>query len=74
MKEVFSINERNKWKIYLFYILGNTTRFFIIGSECDAPTGDDKTLIMFTLDHRKPGGFYSFHFFFPTKIKLKIKN
>jgi chorismate mutase/prephenate dehydratase len=34
---------------------GNTTRFFVIGDECDAPTGDDKTLIMFTVDHRKPG-------------------
>lgn len=34
---------------------GNTTRFFVIGHECDNPSKDDKTLIMFTVDHRQPG-------------------
>ncbi|KAI8926784.1 Prephenate dehydratase-domain-containing protein [Entophlyctis helioformis] len=33
----------------------NTTRFFIIGHVMDAPTGRDRTLIQFTVDHRQPG-------------------
>ncbi|KAJ1959950.1 prephenate dehydratase [Dipsacomyces acuminosporus] len=33
----------------------NTTRFFVLGQSSDAPTGDDKTLLMFTVDHRQPG-------------------
>ncbi|KAI9591147.1 Prephenate dehydratase-domain-containing protein [Syncephalis fuscata] len=33
----------------------NITRFFIIGSESDKPTGKDKTLVKFTVDHRQPG-------------------
>ncbi len=32
----------------------NTTRFFIIGRHAPAPTGDDKTALMFTTAH-KPG-------------------
>jgi len=34
---------------------GNATRFFVVGLESDEPSDDDRTLIMFTLDHRKPG-------------------
>jgi len=30
----------------------NTTRFFVIGTQAPAPTGDDKTAIMFTTAHR----------------------
>ena len=30
----------------------NTTRFFIIGKQSAKPTGDDKTSIMFTTEHR----------------------
>ncbi|KAJ2592500.1 prephenate dehydratase [Coemansia sp. RSA 1285] len=33
----------------------NTTRFFVLGQSSDGPTGDDKTLLMFTVDHREPG-------------------
>ncbi|KAG0015079.1 hypothetical protein BGZ80_010063 [Entomortierella chlamydospora] len=33
----------------------NTTRFFIISDAWDAPTASDKTLLMFTVDHRLPG-------------------
>ncbi|KAF8925939.1 hypothetical protein BGZ58_000337 [Dissophora ornata] len=33
----------------------NTTRFFIISDAWDAPTVSDKTLLMFTVDHRLPG-------------------
>ncbi|KAG0268387.1 hypothetical protein DFQ27_006881 [Actinomortierella ambigua] len=33
----------------------NTTRFFIISDAWDAPTQSDKTLVMFTVDHRLPG-------------------
>ncbi|KAJ2665040.1 prephenate dehydratase [Coemansia sp. RSA 1199] len=33
----------------------NTTRFFVLGQSSDKPTGDDKTLLMFTVDHREPG-------------------
>jgi chorismate mutase/prephenate dehydratase len=32
----------------------NTTRFFILGKQSPRPTGDDKTSIMFTTEH-KPG-------------------
>jgi chorismate mutase/prephenate dehydratase len=32
----------------------NTTRFFIIGKQSPRPTGDDKTAILFTTEHR-PG-------------------
>src|SRR5690606_34611765 len=30
----------------------NTTRFFIIGREAAKPTGDDKTSLMFTTEHK----------------------
>jgi len=30
----------------------NTTRFFIIGKQASRPTGDDKTSIMFTTEHK----------------------
>ncbi|KAJ2727001.1 prephenate dehydratase [Coemansia sp. Benny D115] len=33
----------------------NTTRFFVLGQSSDNPTGDDKSLLMFTVDHREPG-------------------
>ncbi|KAJ2905271.1 prephenate dehydratase [Coemansia aciculifera] len=33
----------------------NTTRFFVLGQSSDLPTGDDKSLLMFTVDHRLPG-------------------
>ncbi|KAJ2161991.1 prephenate dehydratase [Coemansia sp. RSA 552] len=33
----------------------NTTRFFVLGQSSDKPTGDDKSLLMFTVDHREPG-------------------
>jgi len=33
----------------------NTTRFFIIGTKSDNRTGNDKSLIRFTVDHREPG-------------------
>ncbi|MEM6507810.1 MAG: prephenate dehydratase domain-containing protein, partial [Planctomycetota bacterium] len=32
----------------------NTTRFYVIGTQSTKPTGDDKTAIMFTTEH-KPG-------------------
>ncbi|CAI2180046.1 12747_t:CDS:10 [Funneliformis geosporum] len=32
----------------------NITRFFILGSSSDIPSDDDKTFILFTVDHRKP--------------------
>ncbi|KAI9475018.1 prephenate dehydratase [Coemansia sp. RSA 989] len=37
----------------------NTTRFFVLGQSSDNPTGDDKTLLMFTVDHREPGALCS---------------
>ncbi|KAJ1996231.1 prephenate dehydratase [Coemansia spiralis] len=37
----------------------NTTRFFVLGQSSDLPTGDDKTLLMFTVDHREPGALCS---------------
>ncbi len=30
----------------------NTTRFFVIGNQAGKPTGDDKTAIMFTTEHK----------------------
>lgn len=33
----------------------NTTRFFILGQEIEGKTGNDKSLVSFTLDHRQPG-------------------
>ncbi|KAI8613440.1 Prephenate dehydratase-domain-containing protein [Chytriomyces sp. MP71] len=33
----------------------NMTRFFILGDKCEAGTGNDKTLVYFTVDHRMPG-------------------
>ncbi|TPX64480.1 hypothetical protein SpCBS45565_g05877 [Spizellomyces sp. 'palustris'] len=33
----------------------NTTRFFIIGNASDNPSGNDRTLLFFTVDHRQPG-------------------
>ncbi|RKP22836.1 Prephenate dehydratase-domain-containing protein [Syncephalis pseudoplumigaleata] len=33
----------------------NVTRFFVIASESDKATGNDKTLLRFTVDHRQPG-------------------
>jgi len=33
----------------------NTTRFFIIGQSYEGPTGNDKTIFSFTVDHRQPG-------------------
>ncbi|KAG9290928.1 hypothetical protein G9A89_011078 [Geosiphon pyriformis] len=33
----------------------NVTRFFILATSSDAPTSDDKTFILFTVDHRQPG-------------------
>ncbi|KAK3811960.1 MAG: Prephenate dehydratase-domain-containing protein [Benniella sp.] len=33
----------------------NTTRFFIISDAWDGPSASDKTLLMFTVDHRLPG-------------------
>ncbi|KAJ3036832.1 prephenate dehydratase, partial [Rhizophlyctis rosea] len=33
----------------------NTTRFFILGSSSDKPSGGDLTLVLFTVDHRQPG-------------------
>ena len=33
----------------------NFTRFFVLGLSFDKPSGDDRTLLSFTLDHRKPG-------------------
>ncbi|SAL99188.1 hypothetical protein [Absidia glauca] len=35
--------------------VANTTRFLIIGTSSDAPTGNDHTLLRFTVDHRQPG-------------------
>jgi chorismate mutase/prephenate dehydratase len=35
--------------------VANTTRFLIIGPSSDAPTGNDHTLLRFTVDHRQPG-------------------
>lgn len=37
----------------------NTTRFFILGKEDSAPTGNDKTSIVFSVKH-KPGSLYEF--------------
>ena len=37
----------------------NTTRFFILGKEDAAPTGNDKTSIVFSVKH-KPGSLYEF--------------
>ncbi|KAJ1999183.1 prephenate dehydratase [Coemansia thaxteri] len=37
----------------------NTTRFFVLGQSSDTPTGDDKSLLMFTVDHRQPGALCS---------------
>ncbi|CAG8516750.1 5049_t:CDS:2 [Acaulospora morrowiae] len=34
---------------------GNKTRFFILGNSPSGSTGDDRTLLLFTVDHRKPG-------------------
>ncbi|KAL2913604.1 prephenate dehydratase [Polyrhizophydium stewartii] len=50
--DLFDINvvERN-----IEDMQNNTTRFFIIGKALDSPTGNDKTLLQFTVDHRKPG-------------------
>ncbi|MBI1371354.1 MAG: prephenate dehydratase [Phycisphaera sp.] len=36
----------------------NITRFFVIGHQSSAPTGDDKTAILFTTEH-KPGALAS---------------
>jgi len=36
-------------------IKDNTTRFFVIGQSYDGPTGHDKTVFSFTVDHRQPG-------------------
>jgi chorismate mutase/prephenate dehydratase len=36
----------------------NLTRFFVIGHQCTKPTGDDKTAILFTTEH-KPGALAS---------------
>ncbi|KAI8072548.1 Prephenate dehydratase-domain-containing protein [Gongronella butleri] len=33
----------------------NTTRFLILGSSSDKATGNDHTLVRFTVDHRQPG-------------------
>ncbi|KAI8838086.1 Prephenate dehydratase-domain-containing protein [Chytridium lagenaria] len=33
----------------------NTTRFFVIGDKTEGPTGNDRTLMYFTVDHRMPG-------------------
>lgn len=33
----------------------NTTRFFILSTNSDRSTENDKTLLLFTVDHRKPG-------------------
>ncbi|KAJ2782256.1 prephenate dehydratase [Coemansia javaensis] len=37
----------------------NTTRFLVLGQSSDAQTDDDKTLLMFTVDHREPGALCS---------------
>ena len=37
----------------------NTTRFFILGKQDAAPTGNDKTAIVFSVKH-KPGSLYEF--------------
>ncbi|KAI7834125.1 Prephenate dehydratase-domain-containing protein [Kickxella alabastrina] len=37
----------------------NTTRFLVLGQSSDGPTGDDKSLVMFTVDHREPGALCS---------------
>ncbi|CAG8473203.1 3743_t:CDS:2 [Acaulospora colombiana] len=34
---------------------GNKTRFFILGNSSNKSTGNDRTLILFTVDHRKSG-------------------
>jgi prephenate dehydratase len=36
----------------------NTTRFVLLAAGDEAPTGDDKTSIAFTLDRDRPGGLY----------------
>lgn len=33
----------------------NTTRFFIIGNKSEGPSKEDRTLVLFTVDHRQPG-------------------
>jgi len=33
----------------------NTTRFFVIGQSYEGPSGHDKTIFSFTVDHRQPG-------------------
>lgn len=33
----------------------NVTRFFILGSSSEKPSGNDKTFILFTVDHQRPG-------------------
>jgi prephenate dehydratase len=37
---------------------GNTTRFVMVRAEDEAPTGDDKTSIAFTMDRDRPGGLH----------------
>ncbi|KAJ3066407.1 hypothetical protein HDU98_010308 [Podochytrium sp. JEL0797] len=39
----------------LFLPTDNTTRFFILGDSHEPPTGSDKTILYFTVDHRQPG-------------------
>ncbi len=36
----------------------NVTRFVLLANEDEAPTGDDRTSIAFTLDRDRPGGLY----------------
>ncbi|ORX50964.1 bifunctional chorismate mutase/prephenate dehydratase P-protein [Hesseltinella vesiculosa] len=33
----------------------NTTRFLVLGKSSDKPTGNDHTMVRFTVDHRQPG-------------------
>lgn len=40
---------------YFRNIKGNITRFFILASSSGQPKNDDKTFILFTVDHRQPG-------------------
>ena len=37
----------------------NITRFVILADEMDEPSGEDKTMIYFTIDHRQPGALCS---------------
>jgi prephenate dehydratase len=37
---------------------GNTTRFVLVMAVDEAPTGNDKTSIAFTMDRDRPGGLY----------------